>query len=115
MIETTELAELALSEIEDIRSLRAAVIVLEANGRVRLWNVAAHPIFGVSVGDATNKNFADIARRRLGASVDGVLGALAAQRPLRTLADGGALAVSVLPDPTGNVIVVRSTSPALPS
>jgi PAS domain-containing protein len=112
---TNEIEALPPRDIADIRSLEAAVIVLDPSGRVRLWNLAAGPIFGITAGDAANRVFAEIARGRLGAAVDHVLTALRSRRSLRTIASEGTLAVSVLPRHHDNVIVVRPAPAASPA
>lgn len=99
--------QLAPHERRDIDGKRAAVIVLDAEGRVRLWNLAAAPLFGVAAGDATSRPFADLARGRLGAATDRILAAVRARTPIRVTAADGALAVAVLPDDAGDLIVVR--------
>jgi PAS domain-containing protein len=102
---TTE--SLVLAELDDLANLKAAVIVLDRQGRVRLWNLAARPIFGIAAGDATDRPFEEVAGARLGRAVDRVMDAVAARRPARILADHGLLAISVMPNSRGNVIVVR--------
>jgi PAS domain S-box-containing protein len=94
-------------ERRDIEDRRAAVILVDLAGRVRLWNLAAAPMFGVAAGDATGRSFAELARRRLGPATDPILEAVRARTPIRVTTQDSALAIAVLPDEGGSLIVVR--------